>query len=130
MHSVIFLILLTALISLPTLSNSESSIFASKNNDKDDFDEIQSGSQDSDCEAGEDNNNSCNNISIGRQGDGNQGNNHDYGDDHTDKQGNTVQVSKQNSKCEAGEDNNNSCINSSIQNILESKLKLISHTRP
>ena len=116
MHSVIFLILLTALISLPTLSNSESSIFASKNNDKDDFDEIQSGSQDSDCEAGEDNNNSCNNISIGRQGDGNQGN--------------TVQVSKQNSKCEAGEDNNNSCINSSIQNILESKLKLISHTRP
>jgi hypothetical protein len=38
-------------------------------------------------------------------------------------------VSKQNSECEAGEDNNNSCNNFNIQNIIESKLKLISQTR-
>ena len=55
----------------------------------------------SNCEAGEDNNNSCNNISISRHDGGNDG-------------GNQVQVSKQNSNCEAGEDNNNSCNNISI----------------
>ncbi|MGE0389903.1 MAG: hypothetical protein AB7P13_07195, partial [Candidatus Nitrosocosmicus sp.] len=111
-------------------NNSCNNISIGRQGDGNQGNTVQVSKQNSKCEAGEDNNNSCNNISIGRQGDGNQGNNHDYGDDHTDKQGNTVQVSKQNSKCEAGEDNNNSCINSSIQNILESKLKLISHTRP
>ena len=123
------MILLSFITSLSTLSSNELSTFASKNEYDDDFDGIQSGSQDSKCEAGEDNNNSCNNISISRQGDGSQGNNRDSEDDDTDNQGNTVQVSKQDSKCEAGEDNNNSCNNFNIQNIIESKLKLISHPR-
>ena len=72
---------------------------------KKDFDQSQVSKQNSKCEAGEDNNNSCNNISISRHdddgGNGNDG-------------GNQVQVSKENSKCEAREDNKNSCNNISI----------------
>jgi hypothetical protein len=68
---------------------------------KKDFDQSQVSKQNSKCEAGEDNNNSCNNISIARR---------DGGGSDNDG-GNQVQVSKQNSKCEAGEDNNNSCNN-------------------
>jgi len=117
-HSLILISLLTILIPLSISSTNEYDAYASKNSNNDDSDEIQWGSQNSECEAGEDNNNSCNNISISRQGGGSSGG-----------QGNTVQVSKQNSECEAGEDNNNSCNNFNIQNIIESKLKLISQTR-
>jgi hypothetical protein len=68
---------------------------------KKDSDQSQNNKQNANCEAGEDNNNSCNNISITRHNGGNDG-------------GNQVQVSKQNANCEAGEDNNNSCNNISI----------------
>ena len=71
---------------------------------KKDYDQSQDNKQNSKCEAGEDNNNSCNNISISRHDGGGSGNDG----------GNEVQVSKQNSNCEAGEDNNNSCNNISI----------------
>ena len=109
------------------MSINEYGAYATKNND-DDSDDIQSVSQNSKCEAGEDNNNSCNNISISRQGGSGDGSN-DERNDYSDKHSDTVQVSKQNSKCEAGEDNNNnSCNNFNIQNIIESKLRLISQT--
>jgi hypothetical protein len=151
----------------PAMSGNEYSAFASKNND-DNWDEIQSGSQNSQCEAGEDNNNSCNNISISRQGDGSggdsgggnkvqvskqnsqceagednnnscnnisisrqgDGSNNDYNGDDSNKHGNILQVFKQNSQCEAGEDNNNSCNNFNIQDMIESKIKMISDIRP
>ena len=114
-------------MSLSFLYSYEHDAFATKDNE---FDEIQSESQYSNCDAGEDNNNSCNNISISRQGDDSNGEN-DYGvDDNTDKTRteNPVQVSKQNSHCDAGEDNNNSCNNFDIQEMIKSKLKLISDT--
>ena len=106
------LVLLTMITSISFLYCYEHHAFATKDNE---FDEIQSESQNSNCEAGEDNNNSCNNISISRQGDDSNG-------------GNKVQVSKQNSNCEAGEDNNNSCNNFDIQEMVKSKLKSISDT--
>jgi hypothetical protein len=89
-------ILLLAVTSFSFLGSMEQSAYGKK-----DFDRSQVSKQNSNCEAGEDNNNSCNNISISRHDGGNDG-------------GNQVQVSKQNSNCEAGEDNNNSCNNISI----------------
>ena len=82
--------------------------------------ENQISSQKSDCKAGEDNNNSCNNISISRQDD-------DDGVDSDD--GNKVQVSKQGSSCDAGEDNNNSCNNIDLQEMIKAKIDLLSHNR-
>jgi len=81
--------------------------------------DVQHSSQESDCKAGEDNNNSCNNISISRQGDG----------DSDNGKGNKVQVSKQGSSCEAGEDNNNSCNNIDLQEMIKSKIDLISQNK-
>ena len=83
-----------------------------------DFDQSQSYKQNSNCEAGEDNNNSCNNISITRQGGGENGNGG----------GNQVQVSKQNSNCEAGEDNNNSCNNFDLKEMINDRLKMLRQT--
>ena len=126
-HYIGCLVLLTMITSLSFLYSYEQLAFATKDNE---FDEIQSESQYSNCDAGEDNNNSCNNISISRQGDDSNGEN-DYGvDDNTDRTRteNPVQVSKQNSNCDAGEDNNNSCNNFDIQEMIKSKLKLISDT--
>ncbi len=111
-HFIGCLVLLTMITSLSFLYSYEQLAFATKDKE---FDEIQSESQYSNCDAGEDNNNSCNNISISRQGDDRNG-------------GNKVQVSKQNSNCDAGEDNNNSCNNFDIQEMIKSKLKLISDT--
>jgi hypothetical protein len=82
-----------------------------------DFDKSQSNKQDSNCEAGEDNNNSCNNISIAKNG----GENGNGG-------GNQVQVSKQDSNCEAGEDNNNSCNNFDIKEMISDRLKMLRQT--
>ncbi len=86
---------------------------------KKDFDQSQVSKQNSECEAGEDNNNSCNNISISRHdddgGSGNDG-------------GNQVQVSKQNSECEAGEDNNNSCNNFDLKEMISDRLKMLRQT--
>ena len=87
--------LLASLTSVSVLSSHEYIVLATKNNN-DHLDQIQSGSQNSKCEAGEDNNNSCNNISISRQGGASNDN-----DDSGSGSGNIVQVSKQNSKCEA-----------------------------
>jgi hypothetical protein len=90
------MVLLLALTSFSFLESMEYSAHG-----KEDYVQSQDNKQNSNCEAGEDNNNSCNNISISRHDGGNDG-------------GNEVQVSKQNSNCEAGEDNNNSCNNISI----------------
>jgi hypothetical protein len=89
-----------------------------------DFDKSQSNKQDSNCEAGEDNNNSCNNISITRQGGGNSGSAGDSGNGG----GNQVQVSEQDSNCEAGEDNNNSCNNFDIKEMISDRLKMLRQT--
>ena len=85
---------------------------------KKDFDQSQVSKQNSKCEAGEDNNNSCNNISIARHDGGGSGNDG----------GNQVQVSKQNSKCEAGEDNNNSCNNFDLKEMISDRLKMLRQT--
>jgi hypothetical protein len=82
---------------------------------KKDFVQSQDNEQNSDCEAGEDNNNSCNNISISRHNGDNDG-------------GNKVQVSKQNSDCEAGEDNNNSCNNIDLKEMISDRLKMLRQT--
>ena len=89
-----------------------------------DFDQSQSNKQNSNCEAGEDNNNSCNNISITRQGGGDSGRAGDSGNGG----GNQVQVSKQNSNCEAGEDNNNSCNNFDLKEMISDRLKMLRQT--
>ncbi len=89
-----------------------------------DFDQSQSNKQNSNCEAGEDNNNSCNNISITRQGSGDSVST----GDGSNGGGNQVQVSKQNSNCEAGEDNNNSCNNFDIKEMISDRLKMLRQT--
>ena len=90
---------------------------------KKDFDQSQNNKQRSNCEAGEDNNNSCNNISITKHngGSGSASNNGDDG-------GNQVQVSKQGSNCEAGEDNNNSCNNFDLKEMISDRLKMLRQT--
>ncbi|MGD9533590.1 MAG: hypothetical protein AB7V56_07465, partial [Candidatus Nitrosocosmicus sp.] len=97
------LISLLVLISLLSVFNNNYYRVWAEEPNGDDYEslDVQHSSQESDCKAGEDNNNSCNNISISRQGDG----------DSDNGKGNKVQVSKQGSSCEAGEDNNNSCNN-------------------
>ena len=91
---------------------------------KKDFDQSQDNKQNSKCEAGEDNNNSCNNISISRHDGGNSG-----GASNNDNDGgNQVQISKQNSKCEAGEDNNNSCNNFDLKEWISDRLKMLRQT--
>ena len=99
------MVLLLALTSFSYLESMEYSAHG-----KNDYDQSQDNKQNSNCEAGEDNNNSCNNISISRHDGTGGGSASSNGNDG----GNEVQVSKQNSNCEAGEDNNNSCNNISI----------------
>jgi hypothetical protein len=103
-------ILLLAVISFSVLGSMEYNVYGKK-----DFDQFQVSKQNSNCEAGEDNNNSCNNISISRHKGGNDG-------------GNEVQVSKQNSNCEAGEDNNNSCNNFDLKEMISDRLKMLRQT--
>ena len=103
-------ILLLAVTSFSFLGSMEQSAYGKK-----DFDQSQDNKQNSNCEAGEDNNNSCNNISISKHDGGNDG-------------GNQVQVSKQNSNCEAGEDNNNSCNNFDLKEMISDRLKMLKQT--
>ena len=103
-------ILLLAVTSFSFLGSMEQSAYGKK-----DFDQSQDNKQNSNCEAGEDNNNSCNNISISKHDGGNDG-------------GNQVQVSKQNSNCEAGEDNNNSCNNFDLKEMISDRLKMLRQT--
>ena len=93
---------------------------------KKDFDQSQVSKQNSKCEAGEDNNNSCNNISIARHDGGGTGSASNGGNGNDG--GNQVQVSKQNSKCEAGEDNNNSCNNFDLKEMISDRLKMLRQT--
>jgi len=113
------MILLVLITFLSAFSNNYYKAFAEKHdgNDHDSIDN-QHSSQKSDCKAGEDNNNSCNNISISRHG----------GDGDSDNS-NKVQVSKQGSSCEAGEDNNNSCNNFDLQEMIKAKIDLLSQNR-
>ena len=119
---------------------------------KKDTDQSQNNKQDSNCEAGEDNNNSCNNISITKHNGGNDGGNQvqvskqdsncEAGEDNNNScnnisitkhnggndGGNQVQVSKQDSNCEAGEDNNNSCNNFDLKEMISDRLKMLRQT--
>ena len=92
---------------------------------KKDFDQSQVSKQNSKCEAGEDNNNSCNNISIARHDGGGSGSASNGGGNDG---GNQVQVSKQDSKCDAGEDNNNSCNNFNLKEMISDGLKKLIQT--
>ena len=103
-------ILLLAVTSFSVLGLMEYNAYGKK-----DFDQSQVSKQNSNCKAGEDNNNSCNNISISRHEGGNDG-------------GNQVQVSKQNSNCKAGEDNNNSCNNFDLKEMISDRLKMLRQT--
>jgi len=110
---IISTVLLLIVTSLSFLGIMEYSAYGEK-----DFDQSQSNKQNSNCEAGEDNNNSCNNISITRNGGGENGNG----------EGSQVQVSKQNSNCEAGEDINNSCNNFDLKEMISDRLKMLRQT--
>ena len=114
-------ILLLAVTSFSFLGSMEQSAYGKK-----DFDQSQDNKQNSNCEAGEDNNNSCNNISISKHDGGNDGSGSasSSGNDG----GNQVQVSKQNSNCEAGEDNNNSCNNFDLKEMISDRLKMLKQT--
>ncbi|MBA2266746.1 MAG: hypothetical protein H0W19_00190 [Nitrosopumilus sp.] len=116
---IISTVLLLIVTSLSFLGIMEYSAYGEK-----DFDQSQSNKQNSNCETGEDNNNSCNNISITRNGGGDSGSAGGRGNDG----GNQVQVSKQNSNCEAGEDNNNSCNNFDLKEMISDRLKMLRQT--
>ena len=115
-------ILLLAVTSFSFLGSMEQSAYGKK-----DFDQSQDNKQNSNCEAGEDNNNSCNNISISRHDGGNDGSGSASSSSGNDG-GNQVQVSKQNSNCEAGEDNNNSCNNFDLKEMISDRLKMLKQT--
>ncbi|TVP41319.1 hypothetical protein [Candidatus Nitrosocosmicus arcticus] len=112
-------VLLLVVTSLSFLGIMEYSAYGEK-----DIDQSQSNKQNSNCEAGEDNNNSCNNISIARNGGGDSGSAGGSGNG----EGNQIQVSKQNSNCEAGEDNNNSCNNFDLKEMISDRLKMLRQT--
>jgi len=115
-------ILLLAVTSFSFLGSMEQSAYGKK-----DFDQSQDNKQNSNCEAGEDNNNSCNNISISRHdGGGNDGS--ESASSSGNNGGNQVQVSKQNSNCEAGENNNNSCNNFDLKEMISDRLKMLKQT--
>ena len=115
-------ILLLTVTSFSFLGSMEQSAYGKK-----DFDQSQDNKQNSNCEAGEDNNNSCNNISISRHdGGGNDGS--ESASSSGNNGGNQVQVSKQNSNCEAGEDNNNSCNNFDLKEMISDRLKMLKQT--
>ena len=139
-------ILLLAVTSFSFLGSMEQSAYGKK-----DFDQSQDNKQNSNCEAGEDNNNSCNNISISRHDGGNDGSGSASSSSGNDGSGsassssgndgsgsassssgndggNQVQVSKQNSNCEAGEDNNNSCNNFDLKEMISDRLKMLKQT--
>ncbi len=113
------MVLLLALTSFSFLESVEYSAHG-----KEDYVQSQDNKQNSDCEAGEDNNNSCNNISISRHDDAGGGSASSNGNDG----GNEVQVSKQNSDCEAGEDNNNSCNTFDLKEMISDRLKMLRQT--
>jgi hypothetical protein len=114
--------MILAILLLTVTSFSFSSIVKYSAYGEKDVDRYQENKQNSDCEAGEDNNNSCNNISITRQGDSGSTDGSGNGG------GNQVQVSKQNSDCEAGEDNNNSCNNFDLKEMISDRLKMLRQT--
>ena len=114
-------ILLLAVTSFSFLGSMEQSAYGKK-----DFDQSQDNKQNSNCEAGEDNNNSCNNISISKHDGGNDGSG--SASSRGNDGGNQVQVSKQNSNCEAGEDNNNSCNNFDLKEMISDRLKMLKQT--
>jgi hypothetical protein len=116
---IISMVLLLALTSFSFLESMEYSAHG-----KEDYVQSQDNKQNSNCEAGEDNNNSCNNISISRHDGAGGGSASSNGNDG----GNEVQVSKQNSDCEAGEDNNNSCNNFDLKEMISDRLKMLRQT--
>ncbi|CAN5839099.1 hypothetical protein BH23THE1_BH23THE1_18390 [soil metagenome] len=112
MSIMISTVLLLAVTSFSFLGSIDYSAYGKK-----DSDQSQNNKQNTNCEAGEDNNNSCNNISITRHngGSGSAGGSSSNSDNDG---GNQVQVSKQEANCEAGEDNNNSCNNFDLKEMI------------